>query len=283
MKSCTLVVCSLTEWIVKDFIDANIPNCEIIKDRGFDLPPVKPNVDVAWWMPTEHAVKLRQSGLLIPFMATGSKWMDTVPQSLTGRYTASGTVKEVLNDETLFADGKVWIKPAEFKHQEFFAGLYGREEIIGFNLPDGAILQWTDTVMDFSEEHRFFICEGEVIASSVYLADNLTYYDGAVSHKAGEASEFAHHAVEVLADNQPPAYVLDIGFDKLSGHWVVIEGNPMFSSAIYGADPAQVVKGLLRCANPKNQDARWLWSPDLYLTNKYARMRPLQPPTGILS
>lgn len=282
MRPYTLTVCSMTEWISQDFIDADIRDWKIIKDRGFDLPLSLPGPNVAWWMPTEHAVKLCHSGLSIPFMAPGSHWLTTVPQSLTGRFTGSGSVKEVLADTALFTAGKVWIKPAEFKHQDFVAGLYDQEEIASFHLPDDSILQWTDTVMDFSEEHRFFVCEGEIIASSVYLADKVTYYDGAVSHRTKDAEDFAFYAVSLLVDNQPPAYVLDIAFDETSDRWVVLEGNPMFSSALYGADPAQVVKGLLRCANPSPDDTKWLWVPDPYLIQKYARMRPLRPSAGIL-
>lgn len=281
MKPFTLVVCSLTEWIAQDFLDAGMDEWQVIKDRGFDLPSVEPASNVAWWMPTEHAVKLRHSGLSIPFMAPGSHWLTTIPRSLTGRFTASGTVNEILGNQSIFTEGKIWIKPAEFKHQEFFASLYSHDDIASFNLPADAMLQWTDTVMDFSEEHRFFVCDGEIIASSVYLVDGITYYDGAVSHRMDEAFEFAGYAVSVLADNQPPAYVLDIAFDKLSDKWVVLEGNPMFSSAIYGSDPAQVAKGLLRCANPVAGDEKWLWAPDPYLIQKYARMRPLQSSAGI--
>lgn len=282
MEIKTLVVCSLTEWIAQDFLDASLPEeWRVIKDRGFDLPSVEPSIHTAWWMPTEHAVKLRRSGLSVPFMAPGPKWMDTVPQSLTGRYTASITIGGISENPSIFDAGKLWIKPAEFKHQQFFAGLYSYEEVRAFSLPDEAVLQWTDTVMDFSEEYRFFICEGEIIASSVYLAGNVTYYDGAVASLELEAGEFAEYAVSVLGDNQPPAYVLDIGFDRKQERWVIIEGNPMFSSALYGADPAQVVEGLLRCANPQIGEEKWMWVPDPYLVNKYARMQPLKPYAGI--
>jgi hypothetical protein len=279
MKAKTLVVCSITNWIVQDFIDAKIADIEIIGDRGFDLPTVKPSAEVAWWMPTEHAVKLRYSDFSIPFIAPGSHWLPTVPQALTGRIIQSATVEETLSENSYFSQndsGKLWIKPAEFKHQEFFAGLYTKEETSSFNLPPDASLQWTSTILDISEEHRFYIMDHQVITGSEYLVDNVTYYDGAISSNKGEAWDFATTAVKQLGANQPPAYTLDVAFDRISQSWVVLEGNPAFSSAIYGSDPEKVIEVLLRCANPVPEDSPWLWEPDPYLMKKYAHMRPLR-------
>lgn len=277
MKAKTLVVCSITNWIVQDFLNANIADLEIIGDRGFDLPQVKPSGDIAWWMPTEHAVKLRYSGLSIPFMAPGSHWLPTVPQSLTGRFIGSATVAEILSTNSPFSETeKLWIKPAEFKHQDFFAGLYSQQEVDSFNLPLDAILQWTSTVLNISEEHRFYVLDHEVVTGSEYLVDGVTYYDGARSDRKSEALAFAVDAVKELGDNQPTAYTLDIAFDHKSNSWVILEGNPAFSSAIYGSDPEKVIDTLLRCCNPGEADNKWLWKPDPYLMKKYARMRPLR-------
>ena len=279
MKTKTLVVCSITNWIVQDFLDAKIADIEIIGDRGFDLPAVKPSGETAWWMPTEHAVKLRYSDFSIPFVAPGSHWLPSVPQSLTGRYIGSLTVSEALSKNSPFSDSpdkKLWIKPAEFKHQEFFAGIYSQQEIAAFNLPLDAVLQWTSTILDIAEEHRFYVLDNEIITGSEYLVDNLTYYDGAVSSLQAEAFSFASKAVKELGYNQPPAYTLDVALDKKTNSWVVLEGNPAFSSAIYGSDPAKVVDVLLRCCNPQEKDQNWIWKPDSFLMKKYARMRPLR-------
>lgn len=279
MKTKTLVVCSITNWIVQDFLDAKIADIEIIGDRGFDLPSITPSSETAWWMPTEHAVKLRYSDFSIPFIAPGSHWLPTVSQELTGRYIGSGTVEEILSEQSPFNQAinkKLWVKPAEFKHQEFFAGLYTKEEVALFNLPLDASLQWTSTVLDIAEEHRFYIMDNKVVTGSEYIVDNLTYYDGAVSYRKDEAWDFASKAVDEMGVNQPPAYTLDVAFDKISGSWVFLEGNPAFSSAIYGSDPEKVIDVLLRCSNPQEEDTRWLWEPDSFLLKKYARMRPLR-------
>lgn len=279
MKAKTLVVCSITNWVVQDFRDAKIADLEIIGDRGFDLPEVKPSPETAWWMPTEHAVKLQYSGFSIPFMAPGSHWLPTVSQALTGRFIGSATVEEILSNKDIFLHtetGKLWIKPAEFKHQEFFAGQYSQEGIAAFNLPPDAVLQWTSTVLNIAEEHRFYVLDNEVVTGSEYLVDGVTYYDGAVSSRKDEALSFVVEAVQEMGLNQPPAYTLDVAFDRVSASWVVLEGNPAFSSAIYGSNPKKVVDVLLRCCNPGQNDTKWLWEPDSYLMKKYAHMRPLR-------
>ena len=276
MANKTLVVCSITNWIAQDFLEAKLSGWDVVADKGFDLPKITPSSDVAWWMPTEHAVKLRYSGLSLPFIAPGSSWLSTIPQSLTGRSIVTETVREVLQrDFGQFHNGKVWIKPAEFKHQEFFAGLYSKDEIQGFNLPEDAYLQWTDTVLNLGEEHRFYIVDENVQTGSEYLVDGITYYDGATSTRKQEALEFVAYAVDTLGRNQPPAYTLDIAYDGRTESWLVLEGNPMFSSAIYGSDPGIVADCLLRCVNPLDSDSKWLWTPDSFLMQKYARMRPL--------
>lgn len=276
MTNKTLIVCSITNWIAQDFIEAKLSGWEVVADKGFDLPVISPSPDVAWWMPTEHAVKLRYSGLDIPFIAPGSSWLSSIPQSLTKRSVVTETVQEVLQrDFSSFNKGKIWIKPAEFKHQDFFAGLYSKDGIAEFNLPEDAYLQWTDTVFNLTEEHRFYIVDGQVKTGSEYLVDGVTYYDGAKSARKQEALNFAVYAVDKLGRNQPPAYTLDIAYDTLTESWLILEGNPMFSSAIYGSDPKIVAECLLRCANPLAVDSKWLWIPDSFLMKKYARMRPL--------
>lgn len=277
MANKTLVVCSITNWIAQDFSEANLSGWNIVADRGFDLPEINPGNDVAWWMPTEHAVKLIYSGLSIPFMAPGAHWLSGISQSLTGRSIVTETMQEVTDrDFSHFEQGRIWIKPAEFKHQEFFAGLYNKDEIKGFNLPVDAYLQWTDTVLNPVEEHRFYIVDRQVQTGSEYLVNGITYYDGAVSTRKQEALDFAKYAVDELGTNQPPAYTLDIAYDERSRTWVLLEGNPMFSSAIYGSDPGMVAECLLRCANPLPSETQWLWEPDSFLMQKYARMRPLR-------
>lgn len=279
MKAKTLVVCSITNWVVQDFRDAKIADLEIIGDRGFDLPRVNPSPETAWWMPTEHAVKLRYSGLILPLVSPGSHWLSTVPTHLTGRSIVTETVEDTLSNASSFANAsnrKIWIKPAEFKHQSFFAGLYTKEQIQSFNLPSNALLQWTDTILDIQEEHRFYVVDGTVVTGSEYLVDGVTYYDGATSQMKDDALYFAQYAAAELNENQPPAYTLDVAYDKASKSWIVLEGNPMFSSAIYGSNPAVVVDALLRCVNPEDNERKWLWKPDPYLVKKYACMRPLR-------
>lgn len=278
MATKTLVVCSMTNWIAQDFRDANIPGWDVVSDRGFDLPIIPQSKNVAWWMPTEHAVKLRYSGFKIPFMAPGPHWLPGISQDLTRRKISTCAMEEIMDTDfkALSPNGKLWVKPAEFKHPEFFAGLYGKDDIAGYNLPKDALLQWTDTVLNLTEEHRFYIVDGKVKTGSVYLAHGVTYYDGAVSHKDDEAYNFALSCAQTIGTGQPPAYTLDVAYDETTESWILLEGNPMFSSAIYGSDPAIVAECLLRCANPLPEESSWLWTPDSFLLQKYARMRPLR-------
>lgn len=273
MSNKTLVVCSHANWIAQDFIDATIDSYDIIADKGFDLPKIKPNSNVAWWMPTEHAVKLAYSGFSLPFMAPGTHWLSSLPEALTMRNIVSTSIAEL--DANPY-DGKRWIKPAEFKHQQFFAGAYTVEEVMDFQLPQNAIIQYTDTILSLDEEYRFYVVDGKVTTGSIYLSDSITYYDGATEKRYTEAYDYAQYVVDCLQWNQPPSYTLDVAYDTEINDWLVVEGNPAFSSAIYGSDPAIVVDALLRCANPVEGDEAWMWLPDPYLLHKYANMRPLR-------
>lgn len=269
----TLTVCSITNWIPEDFKNGLNPDeWNVVADKGLYLPISEHNDSNVWWMPTEHAVKLAHSGFKIPFTSPGSQWLSTIPESLTRRKI----ITQPYSDISTLPNKEIWVKPAEFKHQSFFAGLYTKEELEEFSLPGDSMIQWTETILDIEEEYRFFVLAGEVIGGSVYLANGITYYDGALGIKLPDAYTYASNAVKEIGSNQPNAYVLDIAYDKQLKDFLVLEGNPAFSSAIYGVEPKSIIDALYACSHPNKDELKWLWKPDPYLIKKFSRMVPLQ-------
>lgn len=270
-----LIVVSYASWISEDFRASLDPaQWTVIKDYGFDLPADLENYDdVAWWMNAQHAARVLRSTPHISFVAPGPRWLSTVPQELTKRDILTSTVRNFLDAPPA---GSFWVKPAEAKIDGFEAGWRDAGEtqkvISAVGLPMESFLQWTPTRLDINWEHRFYVLNGEVLTGSPYLVDGVTYYDGASWDKYDEALEYVQNAVKILEGNQPPAYTLDVGLDAQLG-WLVIEGNPAWSSGIYGCDPQKVVRVLANsCYN--FHISQYRWEPDHYL-KRIAERKPL--------
>jgi len=111
--------------------------------------------------------------------------------------------------------------------------------------PGDSWVQVCPVRLDLVEEHRCFVLDGSVVATSPYLlADGSTWepdFDTRADLHHADARRFATEAVDELGAGQPGAYVLDVGLLG-TGRWVVIEVNPAWCSGIYGAEPAAAVE-----------------------------------------
>ncbi len=270
-----LIVVSYASWISEDFrVALNPEEWKVVKDYGFDMPTdLDKYDDVAWWMNAQHAARVIRANPQISFVAPGPTWLSNVPQPLTKRAIITSTVGEFLADPP---SGSFWIKPAEAKIDGFEAEWRDadgtREAIIKVNLPNESYLQWTPRWLNINWEHRFYVLDGNVLTGSPYLVDGVTYYDGASWERFEEALKYAQQAVMDLGQAQPPAYTLDVGYDAKLG-WLVIEGNPAWSSGIYGSDPVEVVRTLLKSCYTE-PISRYKWEPDHYL-KQVAFRKPL--------
>ncbi len=137
----------------------------------------------------------------------------------------------------------------------------------------GVSVQWTNTIMDFAAEFRFFVVDGDAVTGSPYLVD------GVADHSAGRSwSRYADaHAVArdfavALAGSSPRALVLDIGWDRTRRGWFIVEANRPWSSGLYGCDPDEVaaVIEVSMC-----DDSRWEWKPDPVVWSYAETLRPV--------
>lgn len=270
------VVVSMSSWVADDFAPG-ITEQRLIRNWGMDLPENLSSYDsVSWWMPAAHAARLQRVGLAMELIAPGPYWLTQIPQSLTQRKVSSATVEEFLLREPT---GEFFIKPAEAKIEGFEAAWRDfeqtREIVRQFNIPSNTFLQWSDKLLDVNHEYRFFVLDGQVITGSSYLVDGITHYDGADNSKLDEAKEFAQYAVSII-ENQPSAYVIDVGMNVSNNSWLVIEGNPAWCSGIYGSDPAKVIRVIEHACHFSQDDKNYLWNPDAFLKGKADFKVPLK-------
>ena len=270
------IVVSMSSWVADDF-QPGITTQKLIRNWGMDLPERLGSYDsVSWWMPAAHAARLQRVGQAKELIAPGPYWLTQIPQSLTQRMVSSSTVEDFLSQAP---ENEFFIKPAEAKIEGFEAAWRNFSqtcEIISeLKIPLGTVLQWSDKLIDINHEYRFYVLDGKVVTGSSYLVDGITHYDGADNSKLGEAMEFAQYAVSVI-DNQPSAYVIDVGIDMSTNSWLVIEGNPAWCSGIYGANPLKVIQVIERSCNSMDDDKNYLWTPDAFLNEKAYFKVPLK-------
>lgn len=234
-----------------------------IGDRDFFLSYAQqfPKLDeydvTSFWMAGGYAAKLHRVGLASHLTAPGQSWLSTVDESLTGRQIITGTVSEMPENTQL------WAKPAEAKIDSIIAGRYTKDEILEIcsksNVSENQLFQWTDSILKINHEHRFFVANGMIMTGSPYLIDGIIYSSTMVSPYYDDALRAAVRTVRKLGDNQPPAYTLDMGLNETTGHWIIVESNPAWSSGPYGCDPSLVIDTLEIACNNVGSD--WLWEP----------------------
>lgn len=255
-------------WMAERFI-SGLDGRQMFLSYASQFPDLSGYTNTSMWLAGGYAARLHRIGLADSLVAPGQEWLSTVDPLLTGREVTTNTLEHMPHDVKLFA------KPAEAKIDSMVAGFYTRDDVEAIYannvIPDHTLLQWTDTIMKLNHEHRFFVAHGQVFTGSPYLIDGKVYNGNMKSSRWQEAMDFAWFAIYKLAENQPDAYTLDVGYDSLSGQWVIIEANPAWSSGIYGSDPSAVLDVLDVACN--GQNPRWIWKPADYLVD-LARSSP---------
>ncbi|MEM7346512.1 MAG: ATP-grasp domain-containing protein [Chloroflexota bacterium] len=140
-----------------------------------------------------------------------------------------------------------FIKPAD---QKFFkAGIYEPDdEIPGLDKrkPEDPIL--ISDVVEFVDEFRLFIVDGQVETGSQYIAEKQLLEDAATDYLAAEIKSFGHAIAQVYQALLPRTYVVDIG-RLVTGELAVIEFNQIWASGLYGASPKAVLNCLQYSVN----------------------------------
>jgi len=268
----TVVVVTQRSWMARE-LATNTCGVTVVPEPGLFAPAVQEGPDVSWWMPIGFATRLHCEGAARELSAPGPDWLPAVPVQLSGRVVTSCQAADL---EGLPRTGVFWCKPAEAKIETFPGGWYTAEQVAALALLPDSWVQWTPTRLDLSVEFRCYVLEGGVLTVSPYLLGELTYYDmdeaTLAAVPAADATEFARTVVDRLGAAQPGAYVLDVGFDVLSGRWVVVEANPAWCSAWYGCAIDAVLATITASCRCEDE---WRWVPDAELVHHARRAGPL--------
>jgi hypothetical protein len=242
---------------------------------GFDIPEF--SSQDSWWIPQGIANRFIQSGMLFNFQAPGPYWLSQISSEFTKRLVETFQVKE-LKSYINHSDEKNFWKFAEAKIDSFPAGMRTDQEVLSYmkeyEIPQDSVLQ-KSTYLDIKNEYRFFIIKGKIMACSRYLTRKnnleLTYYDYPDLDVNESRAITAYVASIAPSLPSPEAYVLDVS-TCYSGGFAVLEANPAWCSAWYGADINGVIKTILASNQPNK---KWHYSPDAFLVEKYKKMIPL--------
>lgn len=252
-------------WVA-DELSVNTIGVVVESDLGFDMPPP----GRAFWCPTEWAAR---AGLSM--QAPGPHWLSSAPWWALHRRIETVPLADLRSGAVRWTSPR-FAKVAEAKPQNLPAGV--RSTLSGFlveaaaaGLPDGSWIQLT-TPTSFDLEVRCFVLDGRVVAHSPYLVNGQTWHEGMSINRfdAARALLFAGRVADAVPG--PRGYVLDVG--RTNGIWSVVEANPAWSSAFYGADIDGVVVTVL-AANGADPTGEWDWRPDAWLIQRAARQRPL--------
>ena len=241
---------------------------------------------IAWWTPSEYAVRLASCGVDMDLCAPGPHWLPNLPERYVSRPIWCGRLDDI--DK---APRSGFAKMAEAK----LSGLDSRwwdsiEDFVLSAMDAGAVMKaWVQVCpvfVGYEQEHRCFVRNGHVVASSVYMADageeiwqpqisdNPLY-----SKHADDARSFAQEVADFLGHDQPVSYVIDVGL--ASKRWSVIEANPTWCAGMYDCDlfevAASVVSSSLTVAG-RSQSAhgRWTYVPDPSLVAIAEKKIPLR-------
>ena len=268
-----LVVATHRKWIADRLAEQE--NVPVRYDPGFDAPLLPSSVRTGWWMPTEHAARLLRAGLEISLSAPGPAWLTRVPHEYTGRSIWEGSVKDVRR----CGISSGWCKPAEAKIEAVPADWWDdtaefADALTAAGAPDSVRVQITPTRLNISAEYRCFILNKEVAAVSLYLRNGETYdpsWDSLPDFFIKDAAAFAAQICVQMETDQPVSYTLDVAMLE-SRRWIVLEGNPVWSSNPYEADPAGVVNAVMNGSTGPHGDFTWV--PDPWIV-QYAEKRAL--------
>lgn len=254
----------MSNWVFEEFKGALPKEQYAVKhDFGFEIPRTLPDL---WWMPTEHAYQVLRR-VRLPLVAPGAQWLDSLPEGILGRSVTTFSAESVDRFE-----GKRWVKLAEAKSEVLVAGLHSHDELESLKLPKGTQLQFSDKVLPLNDETRFYVAHGQIVTGSTYLLDGETWNDAERTGDYRGALAFGNHVVKELGENQPPAYTLDVAMNQESCKWIVLEGNPAWSSGYYGSDLLGVAEVIEESMKPSSE---WEWQPDPYIVARGEKKRLL--------
>lgn len=282
-----LAVVTHARWVAEELATGAVTRSSVETGLfdGLDLP-VRGEGDSrvwGWWCPTGWAARavraMAELGVPGPtgLVSAGPYWLSGVDQDLTGRAVVAATVSD-LAAGLVDVPERGFCKPAEVKSDRVPAGwrsVAGFVRDAGEYLDPETVVEVSDTWLDLAAEYRVFVLGGEPVAVSPYLMGGVLWHEGMAGPEAGSAVGFVREALEQVGAGSgfPDAFVMDVGVTG-AGRWVVVESNPVWSSAFYGADMGPVVDTVL-AGSCGDAGGRWGWTPDPWLVRVAGRQRLL--------
>ena len=238
----------------------------------------------AWWMPQAYAVRFNKSLAhhnqpLINFTAPTPELLPATPREHTGRRVGVVTVYDTLNSMVEWPDD-LWWKMATAKNDDFPCQPFSHDSLMKhleeLALPYDSVLQFSEELPGVISEHRFFVADRAIKASSGYLKNGVTVYDGATF--TGEEILLAgDRANAVLADESfelPRAFVMDVTVTEDGAF--VLEYNPAWCSGWYDGDIPGVLEVIRLSTNPTKKELKsWRYKPDEFLLTRMSVPLPL--------
>jgi hypothetical protein len=229
--------------------------------KGRERPPERPGGEVIYYGGTDvaHVVTRRLGRVLIE---PTFDWLAQLPEPYRRRPVRSATVAEARR-LTIPA----FLKPADPMHKCFDSGVYPGGWAIpdrrGF--PDSTPVLIAEPVA-WEVEYRCFLLDGAVTTLTPYARAGrwVRARDGRWVIPEAEAQKVLRFCRTLASDRAvrwPPAFTLDVGVIADRG-WAVVEANPVWSSGLYGCEPAAVLpvlrRACLRRDDLTEEDWRWV-------------------------
>jgi hypothetical protein len=230
---------------------------------GVEVPLATEHESLTFWMADGYAARLHVAGLAPALLAPAWDWLSTIDPDLTGRHVVSTRMDQL-------PMGRMFLKPALLKLVDCPAGVWDAHDFQRAAQQEGASgsmqVQFTREVLQLDHEHRFIVCDGQVVTGSPYRVHGRAWHRGLTSERSADALAFARTAVQVLGQDCPPVCALDVALDCDSGRWLIVEANPLWASGPYGCDPVCFVDAV-EVANTTGA-GRWAWTPEEIQINR---------------
>lgn len=283
----TFHVVTQRNWMATELAAALEPaGWRVAQHYGLDALDPKVGHDPAHvlWAPGAFAAREILHGNSLRLSAPGPAWL---PRLSTQDYVDTDPAGRVVELVTMIdaydSPREGFWKLAETKHDAFPARWRTVGElkcdIRSAGLPPAALLQYTETKLTIVREYRAVVQRGVPTTVSCYL-DNAgrdrSHPD--FSEPASVLQRTAENIARSLAAEieaqcpAGPAYTLDIA--RSGSRWLVLEANPVWSSAWYGCDLLEFADAVAR-AQGADVPEQHLWRPDALLVDRSRKAGPL--------
>lgn len=270
MDANRLVVSTYRRWVADELRAGAPEGLEVVHDLGFDVPGGD-LARAAWWTPAAHAARLVRAGVTLRLATPRADLLSLLPEELTGRSVLTCTQGEVRSSLAARGWTRGWAKPADAKVDTLPARHYA--DLTGFVedssvLPASALVQISPTTLEVVTEFRVTMVDRTAVAVSPYVHRGQLWEEGLSAPGSHLAVATAEAAAAEL-DDVPTAMVLDVALTP-SGP-ALLEANPVWCAAFYGADVPAVVHALLAASSVSNDP----WVPDAFNAVRAQRQRVL--------